>query len=123
MRLTLLSLLTTSLLASACTGGEPSDKGSVQETGDPGSDDTGEAPEGPRLTGSVLVPEDTAREGALTAGLVRVVFGDGPLVFETLAHAPVDEAGAFALSWDEDAAASVAASPGNDQPELLAAAV
>ena len=114
-------LLTTCLLASACTGGEPSDKGVVLDTGDPGSDDTGEAPTGPSLTGAVLVPEDTTRDGALTAGLVRVVFGDGPLVFETLAHAPVDEAGAFALSWEEDAGASVAASPGNDQPELLAA--
>lgn len=80
--------------------------------------DTGSSP---GLAGAVLLPEDTVGGEPLTAGLVRVEFGEGPLLHETLAAAEADAAGDFLLTWPAEAGTAVASSPGNDHPDALAA--
>lgn len=75
----------------------------------------------PSLAGTAVLPEDTERDVPLTAGLVRVEFGEGPLLHETLSAAPVEASGDFLLSWAGDAGTAVASTPGNDHPDALAA--
>ncbi|MDP2316595.1 MAG: hypothetical protein Q8P41_27120 [Pseudomonadota bacterium] len=64
---------------------------------DTDTDTDTDPPEPQTLAGVVTIPAGAARSGGETVAVVRIVFGDGPLVGATLASAVVGGDGAFAL--------------------------
>ena len=98
------------VLSVACTG--------TPTGADPVPEDTAPDPPDHVLTGVASTPEDTSRLEPLQVGLVRVVFGEGPMLAEALTSEALDEDGSFALGWDEEAAEALTQTPGNDYPEL-----
>ena len=89
------------LLLLACTGKGPA--ASDTATG-PTGDDTGTpvdtqdtGPTSVALAGQLVLPEDTKVGASLTVGAVRITFGDGPAIGETLAATAADPSAPFTL--------------------------
>lgn len=60
-------------------------------------------PPGPLLLGTASFPDDTPAAEALSLGVVRIVYGDGPLLETTLSVAPLNEDGRWAVELPQAA--------------------
>ena len=72
----------------------------------PVTDDTGDSGEPavvePVITGSIVLPEGTARSADITVGVVHVRFGWGPKIESTLVSAVVADDGSFTLALPDE---------------------